>query len=327
MREVFPKIYLKEIPLRDNPLRSINIFIIKDGDESLIIDTGFDTDEIKFFTHEYIDDLDLDLSRTSLFLTHLHSDHIGLAAYFSNLGLKIYLSEVDGKITEDSMEIDSPFWQQTLVYAEKQGLQEDQLKVEDHPGFKFRPKGTFNYTPVRPGDTLSVGDFYFTVLDESGHTPGMVGLYEEEKKILFCGDHILGDITPNITYWGDEYGDSLGKYLENLEAVKFLDIKHLYSSHRSLVTDVDGRIEELKAHHKRRLEEVISYLGKVDGATVRMVTKHMNWDIRARNWDDFPKSQKWFAAGEAQAHLEHLVHLGKVDRKTDSRGIWIYSLS
>lgn len=327
VREVYPNIFLKEIPLRDNPLRSINIYIIKGEEKNLIVDTGFDTEEIKFFTHEYMDALDLDLSRTGLFLTHLHSDHIGMASYLGKLGMKIYLSEVDGKIVEDSMEKMSPYWQLAQEHAHRQGLDEDQLRIEDHPGFKYRPKERFDYVPVKPGDEISVGKYNFVLIDESGHTPGMLGLYEPEQKILFCGDHILGDITPNITYWGDEYGDSLGKYLQNLEAVRELHIEHLFSSHRSLVADIEGRIEELLAHHRRRLAEVVEYLESVDGATVRMVTENMSWDIRARDWNEFPKSQKWFAAGEAQAHLEHLVHLGRVNRTLNSEGIWIYSIS
>ena len=91
------------------------------------------------------------------------------------------------------------------------------------------------------------------MLDEAGHIPGMLGLYEPEKKILFCGDHILGKITPNITYWGEKYGDSLGTYLKNIEKLKSLEIKYLFSSHRFLVEDINGRIEELKVHHQKRL--------------------------------------------------------------------------
>jgi hypothetical protein len=36
----------------------------------------------------------------------------------------------------------------------------------------------------------------------------------------------------------------------------------------------------------------------------------MNWDILCDSWDLFPVSQKWFATGEAIAHLKYLKEKG-----------------
>ena len=44
LKEIYPNIYQLEIPLRNNPLKALNCFIIK-GEKSLVIDTGFDTEE------------------------------------------------------------------------------------------------------------------------------------------------------------------------------------------------------------------------------------------------------------------------------------------
>jgi hypothetical protein len=38
----------------------------------------------------------------------------------------------------------------------------------------------------------------------------------------------------------------------------------------------------------------------------------MTWDIVARTWEDFPVVQKWFAVGEAAAHLRYLERRGEV---------------
>ncbi|MFZ0448192.1 MAG: hypothetical protein WAL98_03035 [Desulfatiglandaceae bacterium] len=32
----------------------------------------------------------------------------------------------------------------------------------------------------------------------------------------------------------------------------------------------------------------------------------MTWDIKAKSWEQFPLMQKWFATGEANAHLRYL---------------------
>ena len=36
----------------------------------------------------------------------------------------------------------------------------------------------------------------------------------------------------------------------------------------------------------------------------------MSWDIISESWDLFPVSQKWFATGEAIAHLKYLKEKG-----------------
>jgi hypothetical protein len=38
----------------------------------------------------------------------------------------------------------------------------------------------------------------------------------------------------------------------------------------------------------------------------------MSWDILCDSWDLFPVSQKWFATGEAIAHLKYLMEKGVI---------------
>jgi len=104
-----------------------------------------------------------------------------------------------------------------------------------------------------------------------------------------------------------------------------MNIEHLFSSHRSLVDDHRKRIEELYAHHEKRLNEARQALRKSGKSTVRTVTKQLQWDIKSKNWDEFPKAQKWFAAGEAHAHLEHLRALGEVTME-EEKGVLYYWL-
>lgn len=326
MKEVYKNIWLTEIPLRGNPLKALNCFIIKSDEGSLIVDTGFCTEENEAIMMESIKALNLDLGKTSLFLTHLHSDHTGLAGFLAEKGIKIYMSKVDGKLLESGIEKDGDFWDRTFEHGMLQGLSEDNVVLDAHPGLKYQPPEKFSYTPVEPGEFLKIGDYNFEVIDLIGHTPGIVGLYEKNHKILFCGDHILGKITPNITFWGFEYGDMLGKYLDSLDKVYHMDVKHLFSSHRFLVDNHRERIDEIRNHHDKRLKEAINVLKKYGSSTVRTVTKNMHWEISFRNWDDFPNSQKWFAAGEAHAHLERLRALRKVDYEIKD-GLIYYFLS
>ena len=303
----------------------MNFYIVKGSEESMIIDTGFNREDTKEEILNVFKELNVKPEKTMLFLTHLHSDHTGLANYLAELGVRIYASKVDGDLLNNSVEKSDPMWQNTIQHGVWQGLEEDQLDIQDHPGFKFRPSAHINYIPANPGEYLQVGEYNFEIIDLKGHTPGILGLYERKHKILFCGDHILGKITPNITFWGFQYGDILGTYLESLNLVYHMDIHYLFSSHRFLVDNHQHRINELYYHHAKRLDEARQALIKSGRSTVRTVTKQLHWDIKSKNWDEFPKSQKWFAAGEAHAHLEHLKALGEVIMEEEN-GVLYYSI-
>ena len=147
-----------------------------------------------------------------------------------------------------------------------------------------------------------------------GHTPGHLCLYDPARRRLFCGDHVLFHITPNICRWqGVE--DSLGDYLSSLDRTAALDTAELYPAHRAETGDLRQRTAELKAHHARRLEDTLRTVEKAPGLTAYQIAGRMRWSIRCRNWADFPLAQKFFAVGEALAHLEHLEAQGRVFRQ------------
>ncbi|MGF0095174.1 MBL fold metallo-hydrolase [Peptoniphilus sp. SGI.035] len=328
IKKLLDGIYLKTIPLKGNPLKNINIYMVKSKDKTMIVDTGFNTEEIREEMLSFIKDMEVDLSKTILFLTHLHSDHTGLATWFhEELGVTIYMGDIDYQMMSSMVDANSKRWKDVMATVHLQGLDKDNLKIEEHAGFRYRPKAKFPYVSFNPDYILRVGDFTFRGKDLSGHTPGMIGLYEENKKILFCGDHLLGDITPNITFWNFTVGDSLGRYLKNIEKLRDLPIDHLYSSHRALIEDVPKRIDELKKHHNHRIDEALKTLKSKGKCTVRDIAMNMTWDMRAKDFSEFPNTQKFFAAGEAHAHLEHLRTIGKVNFEKDEDGVlWYYAL-
>ena len=57
--------------------------------------------------------------------------------------------------------------------------------------------------------------------------------------------------------------------------------------------------------------------------TAYEIAGHMAWSIRCRSWEDFPLPQKFFAVGEALAHLDYLEVRGRVTRR-EKHGKWVY---
>ena len=135
---------------------------------------------------------------------------------------------------------------------------------------------------------------------------------------MLLGDHVLFDITPNITVW-PSYANPLGGYLDSLALVRRLPVRLPLPAHRTVQTGLRERIDEITAHHSRRCGEVLTVLSTTPGLTAYDLTARMTWDIRCRGWEDFPVPQKWFAVGEAMAHLEYLMARGQVARSWDGR--------
>ena len=169
-----------------------------------------------------------------------------------------------------------------------------------------------------------MGEYSFRVIETPGHSPGHLCLYEDNKKILVSGDHILFDITPNITCWA-ELENPLKAYLESLEKVSTLDVNLVLPGHRNGWTDHKKRITELQNHHKSRLNEVLVALGKGDKSAWD-IAPHIKWDINVSSWERFPVVQKWFALGETLAHITFLEADGRVGRRSEDSKI-VYFLN
>lgn len=309
--KVYEDIYMIKVVLPNNPLRELNSYVIKGKDKSLIIDTGFNQKECIDALFNGLKKLDIDIKDTELFITHLHSDHSGMADIFEEAGVKVYAGEVDGKIINE-MTNDS-YWERFNELNVLFDLEGDNTTFKEHPGYKYALKEPVKFNYVNEGDKIKIGKYIFELVSIPGHTPGHMGLYEKEHKIFFGGDHVLDGITPNIGFWGFKE-NILAIYFNSLAKVYLLDIDYFFSAHRDLVKDHKERINELLLHHNKRLNEILEIL-KEGKLTVRDIASKMNWSIRAKDWDEFPNPQKWFASEEAMSHLQHLYFTEKIDRE------------
>jgi glyoxylase-like metal-dependent hydrolase (beta-lactamase superfamily II) len=316
VEEVLPNLFRIEIPLPGSPLKSLNSYLIRGPQRNLIIDTGMNRKECLEAMQAGLQDLGVDLEQTDFFITHMHADHSGLVARLAPDTSTIYFNRPDAKSFEGR-----GGWESMLQYGGRNGFPEDELRaaLHNHPGYKYSPDRIPELTILEDGDAVNCGDYRFTCVQTPGHTRGHMCLYEPVRKILVCGDHILGDITPNIQSWSGQE-NPLKSYLESLDRVYALEVDLALPGHRSLVRNCKERIDELKRHHQERANEVLSLLGK-QGKHAFQVASEMTWDIDCESWELFPVSQKWFATGEAIAHLIYLEDKGMIFRADDGETI------
>lgn len=309
--EVLPNLFRIKIPLPDSPLKYLNSYIIKDPERSLIIDTGLNRQECLEAMQMGLDTLGIDLSKSDIFITHLHADHFGLVSKLVTDSTNIFFNRPDKELMES--------WEgfEAMVdYAGQNGFPENELKaaIDKHPGAKYGSDWIPELKVLDDGDVIDVGIYNFKCVATPGHTMGHTCLYEQNKKILVAGDHILIDITPNIQCWSDTE-NRLKHYLASLDKVYDLKVDLVLPGHRRLIDNHRARIEELKQHHMQRLDEVLAILSK-DSMSAFQIASRMTWDIDCESWDLFPVAQKWFATGEAISHIRYLEDEGRVVRKT-----------
>lgn len=315
-----PAVYQIPVELPQNPLRMLNVYVICTPERNLVIDTGFNRPECEEDLWAGIRELKMDLSRTALFLTHLHSDHTGLVWSFVDQGVPVYM----GRLEHD-------------YFTDPQGLgslsaQEERFRREGFPGEilarqndenqarQYAPQRGFPVIPVDDGEQISLGEYTITAIHTPGHTPGHMVLYLEREQVLFSGDHILFDITPNISAW-NQVPHSLADYLQSLKKIKALPIRAAFPAHRARREDVYGRIDQITAHHAQRLEEIFQVVARLPNCTAYDIAGEITWSTRGMGWEDFPPHQRWFAMGETLAHLDYLTDEGRVLRMETEQGV------
>ncbi len=321
VEELLPNLYLIRIPLPGSPLGWVNSYVIKDLDRNLVIDTGLNRRECLEAMQAGLGEIEVDLKKTDFYITHMHADHIGLTPRLVQDTSSMYINRPDKEYVENWVG-----WEAITGFAGLNGFpaKELQAAVSNHPAYKYGMDVIPGAIAVDEGTTFRYGGYCFQTVSTPGHTRGHSCLYEPEKKVLVSGDHILFDITPNITCWTQEE-NPLKSYMASLDKIYGLQVDLVLPGHRSFSGNCRSRITELKVHHRNRLEEALSIL-KQGPKSAYEVASMMIWDIDCNSWEAFPPSQKYFATAEAVAHLRYLEDSGQVFREKRAGGI-VFSAS
>ncbi|MCR4671676.1 MAG: MBL fold metallo-hydrolase [Lachnospiraceae bacterium] len=318
--EILPDLYRLRIPLKGNPLKNLNSYVFKesgpDSGKSLVVDTGFRTPDCLAAMEEGLRDIGIDMDRFDILTTHLHSDHTGNVPDMLRPGNHAFMSETDKALFElinGNMEQSGTAVGRARIFREN-GIPEDMIQrmTSMSPAIKYAARKTdLRYDGLSDGQEIKAGRYTLKSILVPGHTPGQMCFEVEGTGAMLLGDHVLFDITPNITDWPN-VPDSLGDYLDSLEKIDRYEVSIPLPGHRE-PGDFHQRIAEIKRHHAARLENCHSIIKDLGHACLYDITGRMRWDIRgARNWDEFPDAQRFFALGEALSHIDYLSARGRV---------------
>jgi glyoxylase-like metal-dependent hydrolase (beta-lactamase superfamily II) len=134
--------------------------------------------------------------------------------------------------------------------------------------------------------------------------------------VLISGDQVLPSISSNISY-GFHIADAnpLGSYLDSLQRLRALSPDTLVlPSHGVPFRGLQQRIDDLTAHHEEQLAKVEQRCREPRTAAELLPTMFRR---------ELKGMHLFLAFGEALAHLEYLVHAGRLARD-ESNGVVRY---
>lgn len=227
MKELFPGIYQINLYSNSHGVSEIKIYMIPGNPRSLMVDAGFRDEACLKVLEQAFKELEISPASLDVFLTHKHHDHCGLAYILAEKGARIFQNPVEERHRYDCLHHSrggSEEQEQVLrfvgitkeltpaLYRMFQELSEEgkdgDLLIEKYP-----------YAPALPEDVFQYGNYSFEAVPLSGHTLGQLGLYDRNKKLLFCADQVLNGISPIVaTSYKDER--LLGRYFLSLKRLK-----------------------------------------------------------------------------------------------------------
>lgn len=325
--EPFPGIYMIKVSLPGSPLKHVNSYLVKGDNRSLLIDTGMNMSKSKEDLLSSLRNLEIDVKNLDIFVTHLHADHVGLISVFSEAG-RIYMGTKEGKMVTALMNNPQHLepLRETLL---KNGTPRNVLEAASRYLISMYPRNNHTVAtshvpdilPLENHATLRYGKIRLESVLTPGHSPGHTCLYGRKEKVLFSGDHVLLDVTPNISVW-QNLSNPLKSYFRSLDVVSDLDVDLILAGHGNPGTGLKQRVMDLKLHHNLRLSEILETL-KDGPKNAYEVASVIPWSVKYKNWDSFPEIQKYFAVSETLAHLIYLRSIRAATiRKENGRVIY-----
>jgi len=320
--EIAPGVRWLVMPLPMS-LNHINLWLLDDGDGWAIVDTGISSETSRdVWRHVLAEKID-GRRITRLIVTHAHPDHIGLAGWLAEtLGIELWVTAEEWDIGYRMSHDDGTLIRESGIELFRAGGMAGDS--EEWAGSRKATRLPVSPVPehyhrLEDGMELPIGSYRWRVIVGRGHAPEHACLWQPELGIFIAGDQVLPKITPNVSLWPNRADhDPLGSFLASTQTIERAvpDTCLALPSHNLPFRRLHTRLRQLRDHHAERLDEVVAACDAPRTA-IEIVPI-----LFQRQLD---KRQMGFAIGEALAHLQHAVTLGRLRRDDRADGAWLYS--
>jgi len=215
-------------PWVDPFLRS-NAWLLRGRDRDLLVDSGNGIGELLPVVRRFQREPGTPLVVVA---THTHSDHMGGMHEFGER--LVHRSEAGdmARPTDAACLVPAAFSEELRREIAAEGVTLPDLLVTALPRADFDPAayalvGCAATRLLDEGDTIDLGDRSLRVLHLPGHSPGSIGLWEEQRGILFSGDAVY-----ESGWLLDELpGADIGDYIATVRRLRDLPLKIVHGGH------------------------------------------------------------------------------------------------
>ena len=306
-------------------LDHVNLYALDEGDGWTFIDSGLNTRSTRAAMEAALAGPLGGKPVRRVLVTHYHPDHIGLAGWFQARGAELLTTRTSWlfarMLTLDEQERPA---EETLAFWRAAGM--DAALYEKRAGerpFNFAdvvaplPLG---YTRIQEGQRLHLGGRDWVVRVGNGHAPEHATLWEEGGDLILGGDQLLPSISANLGVYATEpMADPVADWMASCEAFRShaRDGHLVLPGHKLPFTGLPLRLRQMIENHTGALARLEAHLA-----------------LPRKAADCFPplfkrpigEGEYGLALVEAVAHLNHLLHAGRVVREKCEDGAWLWQM-
>ncbi|UHA74402.1 MBL fold metallo-hydrolase [Paenibacillus sp. 481] len=292
-------------------LRWVNAYLLQGEEGWTIVDPGLRTPQAEVAWEAVLGHFGIEAANAyHIVLTHYHPDHLGMAGLLQQqLDVPVLLSETGWRHAQMLWGEEQSMTERMVSFMRLHGVpaaEQEQLR-EHMDSFIPLVSPLPDVTYFTDGQVLTFGGRTWRAIETAGHAPGHMSLFDEQHGTLLAGDHVLPQISPNVSLLPNSDPAPLHSFLQGLHQLLALDIRLALPGHRHPFTHVRARIEELVRHHEERLDELEQLLA----------TPRTGYELCAQLFGTVGKlsvHQFRFAMGEAIAHVAELERRGRAVR-------------
>lgn len=313
-----PDVHRLELP-SPFAIGDVNAYLVT-GERVALVDPGPRMRETMEALELGLRDLGLRLGDVdAIFLTHMHHDHVGLAAEAkARSGAQVVAVDVLARFLEDvdaALDADDAF---AVATMHRHGVADDVGASLDQLSKAYRRfTGSVAVDEILvPGESVRLGSRDFAVHLRPGHSPTDTVLHDPADGLLVAGDHLLPRISSNpIAHAPIGVRDPVAcarspkrpaplvDYLASLKASAALDAGVVLPGHGDPFIGHRDLAATRQMLHARRARRILAEVQ--DERTAH--------EIAARLWRRIPVSQAYLALSETLGHLDLLAADGLVE--------------